>query len=152
MILFPINSAVSSAASWTTFLEAVLRGVCQITYPTSLLPYAPRVLRILVSHVPRALCALVPHLSCVLLALVSHVLCALRPSCLVYSRVSRALCLTCLVLYVLFYLTCYHALCPSCLTSFMCQYHLFCSCFPMLRMTFSYLFATCEVYCKLYYS
>ena len=30
----------------------------------------------------------------------------------------------------------------SCLACFMCKYHLFCSCFPMLHLTFSYSFPT----------
>ena len=104
----------------------------------ALLPHVSRELRALVSHVPHTLRALVPHVLRALHYLVPQVLtlCALEPhvpralralmshrprvSCAFGSTFSRA----------------------SCLPSFMCQYHLFCSCFQMLHVTFSYSFPT----------
>ena len=91
-----------------------------------------RVLRALVPFVPRTLRALVPHVPRNLRALVSHV-----------SLTSCALCSNCsltspaFVPYV-----------PLVLVSFMYQYHFFYSCFPMLHVTFSYLFHTRQFFWK----
>ena len=96
-------------ASWSFAIESA-----KLCAQRALVPYVPRALRALVPQVSRALRALVPHGPLVLRALVPQVLSQL---------------------------TCCHALhAPRalCLASFMCQYHLFCSCFPMLHATFSY--------------
>ena len=85
------------------------------------------------SHVPRALPALVLH--------VSRALCSSCSSCLtcfvLYLPLSLTFFVSCMlsylmyfVLYLLSYLACSRV---ECLASFICQYHLFSSCFPMLQ-------------------
>ena len=89
--------------------------------------HVPRVLRALMTHVLCALRAFEPDLLRALHALVPHV-----------PRVSYVLCSTCS--------RAFRASCAACLASFMCHYHFFCSCFPMLHVALSYLFPTCELF------
>ena len=84
-----------------------------------------RALRAPVPDVPRALCALDSHVLCALRALMSHVPLA---SCTLFSTCSHTL--HPLVPYLL--------LVPRAFASFMCQYRLFCSCFLILHIIFSY--------------
>ena len=106
----------------------------------SLVPHVPRVLRAFVSHV---LLALVPYVVCTLRALELHAFRAisvlmplvLRDLCALVSHVRRASCALCS--------TCsraLHAPRASCLGSFIC------SCFPMLHVTFTYLFPNREFF------
>ena len=92
----------------------------------ALVPYVPRTLRTLVPHVPRDLRALVSH--------VSRTSCVCALSALLPHLTSPAF-----VPYV-----------PLVLVSFMYQYHLFYSCFPMLHVTFSYLFSTRQFFSEIY--
>ena len=101
------------------------------------------VLHALVSYVLSCLTCLVPYmLSCH----TCHFTC---------SRASRISCLMRLVLCLLSYLTCSCALSAtrtSCLESFMCQYHLFCSCFPMLQSFFGkFTTVIIKIICRYYF-
>ena len=117
---------------------------------TCLMPYVSSCLTCLLLCVFSYLKCLTCPVLFVLPCLTWLVLCI--PTSLTCSRVSRALWFIYFVLSVLSLFTCFCTLRVSCLKSFICQYHLFCSCFPMLQVTFSYLFLTREFLCKIYHS
>ena len=121
----PVNlSHIFQNPFFQNTFEGLLLQCIRTWYIWSLLNYVP--------YVPRDLSAFVPQVPCALRAVVSHVFCALRT----------------LVSHVLLCLTC-----PSC--PVLCvlranQYHLFCSFFPRLQVTFSYLFPTREFFREIY--
>ena len=115
-----------------------------------LVPYVSLTLRVLVPqvpHVPRTLRALVPHVISALHTYEPHVLRALHALVSHVPRGSYTLCSPCSHYSRAFVPYVFRVFRVS-----ICQYHLFYSCFPMLQVTFSYLFLTREFLCKIYHS
>lgn len=123
-----ISCLTCSHASRALVLH-VFRAVC------ALVPHVSYALRTLVPHVPCALLAYVPHVLRDLRALKPHMFRASRALVFHVPRASFALCCTCCRT------SCAQVPRPSSLASFMCRYYLFCTCFPMLHVTFFYLFS-----------
>lgn len=105
----------------------------------------------LVSRVSRFTCSRPSLVLCLVLFVHFYFACFVLyvPSSLTCFVSCMLLCLMCLMLYLLLYLTCS---CAECITSYICQYYLFCSCFLILHANFPYLFTTAQFFWEIYYS
>ena len=74
--------------------------------PRALVPYVPRALHAVIPHVPRTLCALVPYVPRALCFVASNVLCAQSVLMPCVPRILHVFVPTCIVSYMLLYLTC----------------------------------------------
>ena len=137
-ILMPDYTKTRNAKIWgkdTSYEKSSLLNYVRhvLSYPTWLVPYLLSCLTCFMVYVPSCLMCFVPYVLLCLLCLMSRMPCALRA----------------LVSYVLLLL-----MCPWCLVP--CVFHVsispLCSCFPMLCVTFSYLFPTRELFWETYYN